>query len=517
MEGTRRKTTKSLRSGKKVWEKSGFQFEEFPSESPEKKKRTWESWSFEDKNNFFDGLKQYGRDFGKIKTFMSLKAAKDHQIKTKDQVRGLYYRIWSTVSKYVQSSCFPEKLTDKSGQELYAMMAYGELRRKLKVEPSNHRKILELKFGELVKTQQTCVKFKGKTVKIKIALPESGINKKRNESNFQIATFNDRTRVNLLPIDNHSLRCVQSVAACPQLLVHIALDTPFSDMKKMLASKWRTYPNRIELSADFKNERIFIQIDEIQKSKNGKLTVHWSTKMNDPESGPGPIEIHSLPDDPTFLLLYLANEQPESLKVHYRFIRDTPHCEPVQLLAKCASIFTEIITDVDKTRDLILKDDFKEPSSVSSNSKPGPRSESGSPKKDQKRKRNEQFSKEEVNKHLQELNGLTKRTNQIRSDPFNPRNTPNRSPQIQYSPVDEMESRGVKQGENFDDPKNEDSNSSISNILRSVLRDEPSYPTQLEELELQTQLNNLLNENSLDYERITNFSDLISDINHSDL
>ena len=115
---------------------------------------------------------------------MSLKAAKDHQIKewiisvgdqgnktrykmiifkTKDQVRGLYYRIWSTVSKYVQSSCFPEKLTDKSGQELYAMMAYGELRRKLKVEPSNHRKILELKFGELMKTQQTCVKFKGQS------------------------------------------------------------------------------------------------------------------------------------------------------------------------------------------------------------------------------------------------------------------------------------------------------------------------------------------------------------------
>ena len=40
------------------------------------------------------------------------------------------------------------------------------------------------------------------------------------------------------------------VAACPQLLVHIALDTPFSDMKKMLASKWRTYPNRI---GKFKN------------------------------------------------------------------------------------------------------------------------------------------------------------------------------------------------------------------------------------------------------------------------
>ena len=57
----------------------------FYREEPEKKreKRTWESWSVEDKNNFFDGLKQYGRDFGKIKTFMSVKAGKDCQVKVK--------------------------------------------------------------------------------------------------------------------------------------------------------------------------------------------------------------------------------------------------------------------------------------------------------------------------------------------------------------------------------------------------------------------------------------------------
>ena len=79
--------------------------------------------------------------------------------KTTDQVRGFYYLIWfQKVSKYVQSSCFPEKLPD---QELYAMIAYGELRRKLKVEPSPE--ILELKFGELLKTQHTCVEFKGQS------------------------------------------------------------------------------------------------------------------------------------------------------------------------------------------------------------------------------------------------------------------------------------------------------------------------------------------------------------------
>ena len=38
-------------------------------------------------------------------------------------------------------------------------MAYGELRRKLKIDPN--RKLLELKFEELLKTQQTCIKFKG--------------------------------------------------------------------------------------------------------------------------------------------------------------------------------------------------------------------------------------------------------------------------------------------------------------------------------------------------------------------
>ena len=45
-DGIRRKTTKSLRSGRKVAE---F---ELPIEEPEKKvreKRTWESWSTEDK------------------------------------------------------------------------------------------------------------------------------------------------------------------------------------------------------------------------------------------------------------------------------------------------------------------------------------------------------------------------------------------------------------------------------------------------------------------------------------
>ena len=39
----------------------------------------------------------------------------------------------------------------------------------------------------------------------------------------------------------------------------------------------------------------------------------------------------------------------------------------------------------------------------------------------------------------------------------------------------------------------------------------------MEESELENQLNLLLNENSLDYERMTNFSELISDIEQAEL
>ena len=57
------------------------------------------------------------------------------------------------------------------------------------------------------------------------------------------------------------------------------------------------------------------------------------------------------------------------------------------------------------------------------------------------------------------------------------------------------------------EPLNE-SNGSISNILRSVLYPDSFFPSALES-EMENQLNHLLNENSIDYERITNFSAIL--------
>ena len=58
-------------------------------------------------------------------------------------------------------------------------------------------------------------------MKVRIAIPDIGI-KKSND--FHSATLSERIKVYLYPSDNYSLRCVQSVAACPNLLVNMPID-----------------------------------------------------------------------------------------------------------------------------------------------------------------------------------------------------------------------------------------------------------------------------------------------------
>ena len=129
----------------------------------------------------------------------------------------------------------------------------------------------------------------------------------------------------LHPADNYSLRCVQSVAACPSLLVNMSIDGTLSQIREMISIKWKTTMERLELKSNAKNN--LVKIDEIQRHK-GKLIVHWtSTKLDEPGQPLGD-------EDPSLLTCYLANDQPEKFVISYRFKRNRPLCEPVQLLAK---------------------------------------------------------------------------------------------------------------------------------------------------------------------------------------
>lgn len=130
---------------------------------PETKKPFRPLWSPEDKNLFFEGLNEYGKDFESIHSYISNKLKKkglpESVIKTKDQVRHLYYRTWHKISKHLKFSTDIKKVV----QELYGLINYGEMRRKI---GSVSEKTC-IKLNELMYTGMVTVRRKGKTVRIK--------------------------------------------------------------------------------------------------------------------------------------------------------------------------------------------------------------------------------------------------------------------------------------------------------------------------------------------------------------
>lgn len=78
------------------------------SGSEKKKKRTWELWSQEDKQLFFEALNEFGKDFDAIQNYLASKLKPRSKAscaqavpKNKDQVRHFYYRTWNKISKYL--------------------------------------------------------------------------------------------------------------------------------------------------------------------------------------------------------------------------------------------------------------------------------------------------------------------------------------------------------------------------------------------------------------------------------
>lgn len=65
-------------------------------------------WTQEDKNLFFEALNEFGKDFEAIHLYVSTKLKKkgvaESMIKTKEQIRHLYYRTWHKISKHLRFS-----------------------------------------------------------------------------------------------------------------------------------------------------------------------------------------------------------------------------------------------------------------------------------------------------------------------------------------------------------------------------------------------------------------------------
>ncbi|XP_048465486.1 protein cramped-like isoform X1 [Rhincodon typus] len=221
-----------------------------------KVRRQWESWSAEDKNSFFEGLYEHGKDFEAIQNNIALKYKKKGKpasmVKNKEQVRHFYYRTWHKISKYIDFNNVFSRGLKKSSQELYGLICYGELRKKIGgcMDDKNAAKL-----NELIQAGATTVRYKGRNLRIKtptcralkkICDPE-GISDEEDQKPVRLPL---KVLLELLPRSNYTWARVQSLAQNPRLRMMVELHRKVSSLIEFLKHKWALQEFRIRKSLE---------------------------------------------------------------------------------------------------------------------------------------------------------------------------------------------------------------------------------------------------------------------------
>ncbi|XP_024278927.1 protein cramped-like isoform X4 [Oncorhynchus tshawytscha] len=231
-------------SGKAAPRGQGPGDKEEPVGSQKRPRRQWESWSAEDKNSFFEGLYEHGKDFEAIQTNIALKHKKKGKpasmVKNKEQVRHFYYRTWHKISKHINFANVYSRVLKKSSQELYGLLCYAELRKKVGglMDDKNVAKL-----NELIQQGATTVRSKGRNLRIKAPMCRAlkrlcdpdGVSDEEDQKPVRLPL---KVAVELQPRSNHSWARVQSLAHNPRLRMVVELHRKVSSLIEFLKQKW---------------------------------------------------------------------------------------------------------------------------------------------------------------------------------------------------------------------------------------------------------------------------------------
>ncbi|XP_071389450.1 protein cramped-like [Centroberyx affinis] len=214
-------------------------------------RRQWESWSAEDKNSFFEGLYEHGKDFEAIQNNIAMKYKKRgkpaNMVKNKEQVRHFYYRTWHKISKHIDFANAYSRALKKSSQELYGLICYAELRKKVGglMDDKNVTKL-----NELIQQGATTVRSKGRNLRIKAPMCRAlkklcdpdGVSDEEDQKPVRLPL---KVAVELQPRSNHSWARVQSLAHNPRLRMVVELHRKVSSLIEYLKQKWAFHDQRI--------------------------------------------------------------------------------------------------------------------------------------------------------------------------------------------------------------------------------------------------------------------------------
>uniref|UniRef100_A0A673GPP4 Protein cramped-like n=1 Tax=Sinocyclocheilus rhinocerous TaxID=307959 RepID=A0A673GPP4_9TELE len=285
--------------------------------SQKRVRRQWESWSTEDKNSFFEGIYEHGKDFEAIQNNIALKYKKKGKpasmVKNKEQVRHFYYRTWHKISKHIDFNNVYSRVLKKSSQELYGLICYAELRKKVGglMDDKNVAKL-----NELIQQGATTVRSKGRNLRIKAPMCRAlkklcdpdGVSDEEDQKPVRLPL---KLAVELQPRSNHSWARVQSLAYNPRLRMVVELHRKVSTLIEFLKQKWAVQDQRIlkslaerealdGLAQSSESEDLFLfpaenspvttlpGVARVVHSK-ASCTVHWQ------ESGRGRTGIRDLP------------------------------------------------------------------------------------------------------------------------------------------------------------------------------------------------------------------------------
>ncbi|ELW67795.1 Protein cramped-like protein [Tupaia chinensis] len=233
-------------------------------EEGKKARRQWESWSTEDKNTFFEGLYEHGKDFEAIQNNIALKYKKKGKpasmVKNKEQVRHFYYRTWHKLTKYIDFDHVFSRGLKKSSQELYGLICYGVAKKPLQ---TNMRKKIggcmddknAAKLNELIQVGATTVRHRGRNLRVKAPMCRAlrklcdpdGLSDEEDQKPVRLPL---RVPVELQPRNNHAWARVQSLAQNPRLRMIVELHRKVSSLIEFLKQKWALHEVRIAPEAN---------------------------------------------------------------------------------------------------------------------------------------------------------------------------------------------------------------------------------------------------------------------------
>lgn len=210
------------------------------STNPERTRRSWDLWTPESKDWFFDALCEFGKDFDAIYNSMAAKSRKsktpqgEMSFKNKDQVRYFYYRTWHKVSKALGDLGEMKK----SVQELYGLINYSEMRKKIgfkALNPTNAPRLLEL-----VATGQTIIKVKGKNFRVKTPVCRAlRLINNVPDKGWEGPKIPAQIVIDLRPLDNAAWTHVQTLAQNPRVRVTCLPQRKVASIVDLLEDRWQ--------------------------------------------------------------------------------------------------------------------------------------------------------------------------------------------------------------------------------------------------------------------------------------